>query len=258
MDIFGTLTCRHVVMTTFGCVFWTHANNILEEAKFATHFILASYFILANRILLLLTFFEGGTVSVVLAPAKSSLLVATALSFAITFLRAFENGLFLDVFAVLRAFAGGDIKAQSEPGDVDPPLLHPHVLPPRLQMASVHCSTLATSCSRPNVGGLGALTTFLLWTSGVHSRIITSVLCAFMFVGWWRRKKMDCFTDTRIRCKGLLYIHLRFMLLDLFKMFQIRNHSIRKRSYIRVQHGQFGEKNKKFLPRGSALRNLAF
>ena len=55
------------------------------------------------------------------ALAKSLLLAPTALSFAIVLPRAFEAGHFLVVVLVLRAFAGGEIKAQSEPGDVDPP-----------------------------------------------------------------------------------------------------------------------------------------
>lgn len=73
-------------MTTFGRAFYTHANIILEEERFAIHFILAAIFILANIMLLLLTFFEGGAVNVVLVPGKFSLLMPTAFSFASTFL----------------------------------------------------------------------------------------------------------------------------------------------------------------------------
>jgi hypothetical protein len=57
------------------------------------------------------------------AGGSGGLLVAGArfLSFAMAFPRAFAAALFLGVVVGFGAFRGGEISAQSEPGDVDPP-----------------------------------------------------------------------------------------------------------------------------------------
>jgi hypothetical protein len=118
-DILGTLSCRHAVMGSFGFAICTPANIIMGDEIFLVHYILFSLSILANTISLLFAFFAGRAVNAVAVPVGSSLSAHASLSFAIAFPRAFAATLFLSVVAGLGAFAGGDIKAQSEPGDVD-------------------------------------------------------------------------------------------------------------------------------------------
>ena len=153
-DILETLNCRHAVATTFVYVFCTNATIILRGERFATHFILVVCFIRANSMLLLFIFFEDERVNVVPASA--------ALSFAITFPRAFEAGFFLDVVAVLSAFPGGEIKAQFEHGDVQPPA--PSSTNVASTFADGECAFFDTGPStlKTNYGGLGALTTSLI------------------------------------------------------------------------------------------------
>jgi hypothetical protein len=120
-DILGTLSCRHAVTRSFGCAFCTSANIIVEDEIFLAHHTLFSLLILANTISLLLTFFAGRTVNAVVVPVGSSLPAHASFFFAMAFPRAFATSLFLGVVVGLGVFAGGDIKAQFEPGNVDPP-----------------------------------------------------------------------------------------------------------------------------------------
>lgn len=81
----------------------------------------------------------------------------------------FEASFFLDIAAGFKAFAGGDISAQSEPGDMDPPA------------PSSPCSTstflggegilfdIGPFSLKTGRGALGALTTSLLRLAGCNS-----------------------------------------------------------------------------------------
>ena len=140
-------------------VFYTHANIILRNKKFAT------CFILANIMLLLLTFFEGGTISVVSASARSLLLAPTVILFAFAFPRVFHVSLFLDVVAVLRTFARCEIKAQSKPSNVDRPA--PSSVGTASTFAGGECTLfdIGPSAFKTKRGRLDALTTSLLWCS---------------------------------------------------------------------------------------------
>lgn len=146
----------------FGWLFYTDASIMMGEKRFATRFILVPCFIITNAMCLLLTFFRGGTLSVVPALANSSLLAPPALSFAITLPRAFEVCRFLDVVQVLKAFTGGEIKAQSDPGDVDPPSSSSAGAASTLRDGDCALFDTGPSAFKTKHGRLGALTTSLL------------------------------------------------------------------------------------------------
>ena len=87
---------------------------------------------------------------------------SAARSFATAFPRAFDVGLRLAMIAGLRAFAGGDIGTQSDPGDVDAPC------PSSVGVASTRSdgdrtvSDPGPSAFKTTGGGVVALATSLL------------------------------------------------------------------------------------------------
>lgn len=68
----------------------------------------------------MLTFLEGGIVKTISGCPSEFFSAPNALSFARAFPRAFATGFFFGFGATLMNFAGGDINAQSDPGDKDP------------------------------------------------------------------------------------------------------------------------------------------